>query len=49
MRLRVYEEQTAPLIDFYEKRQVLSHLNGAEAVDTVYHNLLKALATPQTA
>jgi adenylate kinase len=49
MRLRVYEEQTAPLIDFYEKRQVLSHLNGAEAVDTVYHNLVKVLATPQTA
>jgi len=49
MRLRVYEEQTAPLIDFYETRQVLSHLNGAEAVDTVYHNLVKVLATPQTA
>jgi adenylate kinase len=49
MRLRVYEEQSAPLIDFYEKRQVLSHLNGAEAVDTVYHNLLKALETSQTA
>jgi adenylate kinase len=49
MRLRVYEEQTAPLIDFYETRQVLSHLNGAEAVDTVYQNLVKVLATPQTA
>lgn len=49
MRLRVYEEQTAPLIDFYEKRQVLSHLNGAEAVDAVHHNLVKVLATPQTA
>jgi adenylate kinase len=49
MRLRVYEEQTAPLIDFYEKRQVLSHLNGAEAVEMVYHNLVKALAAPLTA
>ena len=49
MRLRVYEEQTAPLINFYEKRQLLSHLNGAEAVETVYHNLVKALAAPQTA
>jgi adenylate kinase len=49
MRLRVYEEQTAPLINFYEKQGVLSHLNGAEAVETVYHNLVKALATPQTA
>ncbi len=49
MRLRVYEEQTAPLINFYEKQGVLSHLNGAEAVETVYHNLVKTLATPQTA
>jgi adenylate kinase len=49
MRLRVYEEQTAPLINFYEKQGVVSHLNGAEAVETVYHNLVKALATPQTA
>ncbi len=48
-RLRVYEEQTAPLIDFYEKKRLLSHLNGAETVDTVYRNLVKALAAPQTA
>ena len=48
-RLSVYEEQTAPLINFYEKQRLLSHLNGAEAVETVYHNLVKALAAPQTA
>jgi adenylate kinase len=49
MRLSVYEEQTAPLIHFYEKQRLLSHLNGAEAVDTVNHNLVKALAASQTA
>ena len=49
MRLRVYEEQTAPLISYYEKRQLLAHLNGAESVETVYHNLLKSLAVSQTA
>jgi adenylate kinase len=49
MRLRVYEEQTAPLINFYEKQRLLLDLNGAEAVETVYRNLVKALATPQTA
>ncbi|HWG97127.1 MAG TPA: adenylate kinase [Nitrospira sp.] len=48
-RLHVYDEQTAPLINFYEKQRLLSHLNGAEAVETVYHNLVKALAAPQTA
>jgi adenylate kinase len=49
MRLRVYDEQTAPLITFYEKQRLLSNLNGAEAVETVYQNLVKALAVPQTA
>jgi adenylate kinase len=49
MRLRVYEEQTAPLINFYEKQRLLLDLNGAEAVETVYRNLVKALATTQTA
>lgn len=48
-RLRVYEEQTAPLISFYEARNVLTHLNGAESVDAVHHNLVKVLATYQTA
>jgi adenylate kinase len=49
MRLRVYEEQTAPLINFYETQGMLTHLNGAEAVEAVYHNLVKALGVPQTA
>jgi adenylate kinase len=49
MRLRVYEEQTAPLINFYEKQRLLLDLNGAEAVETVYRNLVKALATTPTA
>lgn len=48
-RLKVYEEQTAPLISFYEKRQALSHLDGAGAVETVYQNLTKVLAAYQTA
>jgi adenylate kinase len=49
MRLKVYEEQTAPLISFYEQRQLLSHLNGAESVEGVYHELIRALSVYQTA
>ncbi|UVT19212.1 MAG: adenylate kinase [Nitrospira sp.] len=49
MRLRVYEEQTAPLIAFYEQKHVLSHLNGAEAVEAVYQNLVRTLAAYQAA
>lgn len=44
MRLRVYEEQTAPLISFYEKQRLLSRLNGAESVDAVYQSLIRTLA-----
>jgi adenylate kinase len=49
MRLKVYEEQTAPLISFYEQRQLLSHLNGAEPVEVVYQALVRTLAVYQTA
>jgi adenylate kinase len=49
MRLRVYEEQTAPLIIFYEQRQLLSHLNGAEPVEVVYQELMRTLSVYQTA
>jgi adenylate kinase len=48
-RLRVYEEQTAPLISFYEKKNMLSHLDGAGAVEAVYQNLTKVLAAYMTA
>jgi len=48
-RLKVYEEQTAPLIGFYEGKGLLSHLDGAGAVEAVYQNLTKVLATFTTA
>jgi adenylate kinase len=43
-RLSVYEEQTAPLISFYEKQGLLSHLDGTGAVEVVYQNLTKVLS-----
>ncbi len=43
-RLKVYEEQTAPLINLYEKKNLLSHLDGTGAVETVYRNLISLLA-----
>lgn len=48
-RLRVYEEQTAPLISFYEKKNMLSHLDGAGAVEAVFQGLTKVLAAFKTA
>lgn len=43
-RLKVYEEQTAPLIGFYEKKNILSHLESTGPVETVFQNLGKVLA-----
>ena len=43
-RLKVYEEQTAPLISFYDGKNMLSHLDSAGSVESVYHNLTKVLA-----
>lgn len=43
-RLRVYEEQTAPLIRYYADRQLLSELDGSGAVDAVFLKLSQLLA-----
>lgn len=47
-RLKVYEEQTAPLISYYDRIGVLTHLDGAGAVDHVHQNLTKVLAPYKT-
>ena len=48
-RLKVYEEQTAPLISFYDGKHMLSHLDSAGSVDSVYQNLTKVLAPYRSA
>lgn len=48
-RLKVYEEQTAPLISFYDGKNMLSHLDSAGSVESVYHNLMKVLAAYHSA
>jgi malate dehydrogenase (oxaloacetate-decarboxylating)(NADP+) len=42
-RLSVYEEQTAPLIQFYEKRGLIRHVNGMGKADEVYPRLAAVL------
>jgi adenylate kinase len=39
-RIRVYVEQTAPLIDFYNRRGLLVKINGEQDVDHVRDDLL---------
>jgi adenylate kinase len=43
-RLSVYEEQTAPLIDYYRKRGLLSELDGSGPIGDVQRRLLGLFA-----
>ena len=47
-RLRVYHEQTEPLIHFYEKQGVLFEINGENTPDQVFQDLLKAYQESMT-
>ncbi len=42
-RIDVYQEQTAPLIDYYKKRGILVEINGFMSIDQVSAQLLSAL------
>ena len=43
-RLEVYREQTAPLIEFYDGRNQLSHINGDKPVEEVTAQLKQSVA-----
>ncbi len=38
-RLKVYHEQTAPLIDFYSKKKKLSKINGKNKIDMIFSEI----------
>lgn len=42
-RLSVYTAQTAPLLEFYEKRGILRVIDGEGEIDAIYARLLDAL------
>lgn len=42
-RLNVYEQQTAPLIEYYQKKGLLLNIEGSDSVGTVTQNIIKAL------
>jgi adenylate kinase len=43
-RLRVFEEQTAPLIRYYADKRLLSEVNASGSVDEVFEALFSVLA-----
>ncbi|HHK67113.1 adenylate kinase [Candidatus Acetothermia bacterium] len=42
-RYDVYQESTAPLIDYYEKRGLLRNVDGSLSADLVFENILQIL------
>lgn len=42
-RLRVYQEQTQPLIDFYTERKVLRTVDGTQDMQDVFHAIVEIL------
>ncbi len=42
-RIRVYLEQTQPLIEYYRQRGLLLEINGAQSIEQVTTDMLKAL------
>lgn len=44
-RLKVYEAQTQPLIDYYKQRGILIVINGDQSVDATFADICKALGS----
>jgi adenylate kinase len=42
-RIRVYHEQTQPLIDYYQGKSLVKEINGAQPIEAVFADLLAAL------
>lgn len=42
-RLRVYHEQTEPLVDYYKKQGKLRPINGTDDTDATQHDIMNAL------
>ncbi len=46
-RLAVYQEQTAPLVEYYQTEKILGELDGAGLVSAVQERLVALLAQPR--
>lgn len=42
-RIEVYEAQTMPLVEYYEKAGVIAHIDGATGLENVFNDIVKAL------
>ena len=44
-RLKVYQDQTAPLIEYYRKKGKLADIDGTGGIDAVFERMVKAIAS----
>ena len=42
-RIEVYEAQTMPLIDYYEKAGVIAHIDGSTGLENVFADIVNVL------
>ena len=42
-RIEVYNEQTAPLINYYQDKGLLAEIDGTQAIESVFENLMDAV------
>jgi len=42
-RLKVYHSQTAPLVEYYEKKGLLKKINGVGKIDEIFQEIVNAL------
>ena len=42
-RLKVYHEQTQPLIDYYQKQGVLKEIDGTKDIDVIFNDIVRVL------
>jgi adenylate kinase len=47
-RLKVYDNQTTPLVDYYRQRGILREIDGVGNVEDIQNRVLKALGDPVT-
>lgn len=44
-RVRVYVEETSPLVDYYTAKNIILNLDGEKAIDAVFDDICKALGS----
>jgi len=43
-RLRVYNERTRPLVDYYDHHKLLIRVSGVDSIDKVFHQIVEKLS-----